>query len=258
MLIGAQLFTLRDACQTLEGLDDTLKRVADMGMTTVQLSGVCAYEPEWMAEKLKAYGLSAPITHFAYDRITGDPAATLKFHQTMGTPYIGIGIMPLDIIQNITQENLGEFLDTIRPAVDCFAAAGSKFMYHNHWHELGKIADRYILDIICEAFPADRLGITADVYWMQHAGEDPVAWLHKLKGRTDCVHFKDMVKDAEGKNKMVANGEGTEMDYPAILKACVDTGVKYGFIEQDDCGGEDPFECMKRSFAYFKAQGFEG
>jgi hypothetical protein len=48
------------------------------------------------------------------------------------------------------------------------------------------------------------------------------------------------------------------MDSPAILKACVDTGVKYGFIEQDDCGGEDPFECMKRSFAYFKAQGFEG
>ena len=67
-----------------------------------------------------------------------------------------------------------------------------------------------------------------------------------------------MIKDAEGNSKMVPSGEGTEMDYPAILKACVDTGVKYGFIEQDDCGGQDPFDCMKRSFAYFKAQGFEG
>ena len=258
MRIGAQLFTLRDACKTLEGLDETLKRVADMGMTTVQLSGVCAYEPEWMAERLKAYGLSAPITHFAYDRIKDDPRGTLAFHQTIGADYIGLGIMPLDILQNVTVENLNGFIDAIRPAVDEFAASGKKFMYHNHWHEFASVDGKKILDLLCEAFPADAFGVTADVYWMQHAGEDVIAWLHKLQGRTDCVHFKDMAKDAEGKNIMVANGEGTEMDYPAILRACVDTGVKYGFIEQDDCRGQDPFECMKRSFAYFKAQGFNG
>ena len=42
MQIGAQLFTLRDHCKTLDELDDSLKKVADMGITTVQLSGVCA------------------------------------------------------------------------------------------------------------------------------------------------------------------------------------------------------------------------
>ncbi len=258
MLIGAQLYTLRDACKTPEGLDDTLKRVADMGMTTVQLSGVCAYEADWMAERLKAYGLSAPITHFAYDRTTGDPAATLKFHQTMGTPYIGLGIMPQHYLQEPTEQGIAAFIDEIRPAVECFAAAGCKFMYHNHYHEFASVGDKRIIDLLCDAFPADLLGITADVYWIQHAKEDPTAWLHKLRGRTDCVHFKDMALNDKGENKMVANGEGTEMDYPSILKACVDTGVKYGFIEQDDCHGEDPFDCMKRSFAYFKAQGFEG
>lgn len=257
MKIGAQLYTLRDFCKTLDGLDETLKKVADMGMTTVQLSGVCAYEPDWMAERLKAYGLTAPITHFAYDRITGDPAATLAFHQTMGTPYIGIGIMPEQFIKDTTREKLDEFFEVIRPAVDCFAAAGSKFMYHNHWHEFARIGERQILDIICDAFPAERLGITADVYWMQHAGEDPAAWLHKLAGRTDCVHFKDMAQNVEGQNIMVPNGEGT-MDYASILKACEDTGVKYGFIEQDNCNGEDPFDCMRRSFAYFRAQGLNG
>lgn len=258
MLIGAQLYTLRDACKTLDGLDETLKRVADMGMSTVQLSGVCAYEPEWMAERLKAYGLTAPITHFAYDRIIGESAATLKFHQAMSTPYIGLGIMPEKYIKDTDEQKIVTFIDEVRPAVECFAKGGAKFMYHNHWQEFAKIGEQYVLDMLCDAFDADAFGITADVYWIQHAGEDPVAWLHKLRGRTDCVHFKDMAKDAEGKHKMVANGEGTEMDYPAILRACVDTGVKYGFIEQDDCGGLDPFDCMKRSFAYFKAQGFEG
>ena len=33
MLIGAQLFTLRDFCKTTQDLDETLKKVADMGMT---------------------------------------------------------------------------------------------------------------------------------------------------------------------------------------------------------------------------------
>ena len=40
--IGAQLYTLRDYCQTTDGFADTLARVADMGYTTVQMSGCCA------------------------------------------------------------------------------------------------------------------------------------------------------------------------------------------------------------------------
>ena len=62
MLIGAQLYTLRDFCKTTQDLDETLKRVADMGITTVQLSGVCAYTPEWVDERCRAYGLTADIT----------------------------------------------------------------------------------------------------------------------------------------------------------------------------------------------------
>ena len=27
-------------------------------------------------------------------------------------------------------------------------------------------------------------------------------------------------------------------------------------VEQDDCNGEDPFDCLRRSYLYLKAQGF--
>ena len=27
-------------------------------------------------------------------------------------------------------------------------------------------------------------------------------------------------------------------------------------VEQDDCNGEDPFDCLKRSFEYLKSRGF--
>ena len=52
MEIGAQCYTIRDFCQTLDGLAESLKKVADIGYRTVQLSGTCAFEPQWLAKRL--------------------------------------------------------------------------------------------------------------------------------------------------------------------------------------------------------------
>ena len=48
MKIGAQMYTVREFCKTTEGLAESLKKIADIGYTTVQLSGVCDYDPAWM------------------------------------------------------------------------------------------------------------------------------------------------------------------------------------------------------------------
>ena len=39
MQIGAQFFTVRNQCQTLDDFALTLKKVADIGYKTVQISG---------------------------------------------------------------------------------------------------------------------------------------------------------------------------------------------------------------------------
>ncbi len=254
MIIGAQLFTLRDYCKTTQDLDETLKKVADMGIKTVQLSGVCAYDPAWMAERLKEYGLTADITHFDINRITNETEATLKFHQTMNCPYIGIGCMPSEHMRPFTEEKLTAFFERVRPATKYFAEHGSKFMYHTHHFEFAMLDGKSVLARMLEEFPANEYGITFDVWWAQYTGENPVKWLYALEGRTDCVHFKDMSHNANGDIIMVPNGDGI-MDYDAIIKACVDTGVKFGYIEQDNCNGEDPFACMKRSYDFFKSRG---
>ena len=72
MRLGAQFFTLRDSCRDLAGLEESMKKVADIGYTSIQLSGVCAYDPEWAAERAKAYGLKIAITHFDYNKIIND------------------------------------------------------------------------------------------------------------------------------------------------------------------------------------------
>ena len=57
MKIGAQFFTIRDYCRTPEALDESLKRVADIGYRHIQLSGVCPYEADGRATPhLRAVG----------------------------------------------------------------------------------------------------------------------------------------------------------------------------------------------------------
>ena len=87
MILGAQLFTLRNFCKTPEALDETLKKVADIGFTAVQLSGVCAYDAEWVAERCREYGLKIVITHFDYNKIINDTEATIDFHSHIPIHY---------------------------------------------------------------------------------------------------------------------------------------------------------------------------
>ena len=104
---------------------------------------------------------------------------------------------------------------------------------------------------MAERFSKDELGFTLDTYWVQAGGGDPIWWINYLKGRVPCVHLKDM---AYGRKMMVV-GEGN-MNFEGILKSCVDAGTEYALVEQDDCNGENPFDCLKRSYEYLKSRGF--
>ena len=53
METGAQLYTLRAFCGTPDDLARSLERVAEIGYRTVQVSGTCPWEAEW----LKAQGV---------------------------------------------------------------------------------------------------------------------------------------------------------------------------------------------------------
>ena len=51
MQIGAQFYTVRNQCQTLDDFALTLRKVADIGYKTVQISGTCPYDAQWLKEQ---------------------------------------------------------------------------------------------------------------------------------------------------------------------------------------------------------------
>ena len=246
MKIGAQLYTVRDYTKDLEGFSKTLEKIADIGYKYVQVSGTCPFEAEWLKAELDRNGLECPLTHTAPDKIVGETDLVIDGHKIFGAKYVGIGWY--DLIKN----GSGKFADTFKTAAKEIKDAGLYLSYHNHDFEFAKgESGKLFFDEIAQAFSPDELKFTLDTYWVQAGGADPIEWIKKLKGRTPCVHLKDM---SYGR-KMEALGEGN-MNFDGILDACVSVGVDYAFVEQDDCNGEDPFECLKMSLAFLKSRGF--
>ncbi len=249
MQLGAQFYTIREFCKTPEGIAESLKKVADIGYKTVQISGTCAFDAEWMRDELKKNDLKCVITHTKPEQIVGETEKVIEEHKTFGCNRIGIGFY--DVAKNGVQS----FIDYYKDAAKLIKEKGMFLSYHNHDAEFMKTDGKLIIDHILDAFSPDEMGFTLDTYWVQSGGGDPIWWLNKLKGRTPCIHFKDMAF-VEKERRMAVIGEGN-MNFEGIIKAAIDNGVEYALVEQDNCYGEDPFDCLKRSYEYLKAQGLE-
>ncbi len=250
MRIGAQLYTVRDFCKTTEDLAQTLKRVADIGYTTVQLSGVCAYEPAWMKEQLERNGLTCACTHTAPARLQKETEQVSAEHLAMDCRYVGLGSFGFG--EGDQEALYREFMGIYKPVAKRFRENGLYFMYHNHDMEFRHLGGKTILRKMAEDFAPEELGFVLDTFWIQAGGANPCEYIREFAGRVPCIHLKDY---AYGR-KMAVVGEGN-INFAAVAAACKDAGTEFLLVEQDDCNGEDPFVCLKRSYQYLRAMGLE-
>lgn len=246
MEIGAQLYTVRNACQTLEDFALTLKKVADIGYRIVQVSGTCPFEAGWLKNELDRNGLRCVITHTPADRLQNDLDAVIADHKVFDCKHIGLGWY------GFHDQPYESFLNTYLPVAEKIREGGKYFMYHNHDQEFIRLGDKLILEKLMEDIPAETMGFTLDTFWVQAGGADPAQWLEKLAGRIPCIHLKDF---AYGR-KMAVVGEGN-INFDRVFEKAEAGGTRYMLVEQDDCNGEDPFECLRRSYLYLRANGFQ-
>lgn len=249
MRIGAQLFTTRETCATLEGFAETLARVADIGYKTVQVSGTCPYEADWLKAQLDRNGLTCVLTHIPVPRLIGDTEGVLRDHRVFGCRNIGLGYWGFTEDGDMT---LSRWLATFPPVAKAIREGGGYFMHHNHDNEFRHVDGRPVIEALAEALPADILGFTLDTYWVQVAGGDPAQWLDRLAGRVPVIHLKDCGYG----QRIEALGEGN-LNFDRVFDRAEAAGTEYMLVEQDDCHGEDPIDCLRRSYRYLRAHGFE-
>ena len=147
MIVGAQFYTIREFCKDLDNLAESLKKVADIGYTTVQLSGVCPYDPAWMKEQLDKNGLKCVITHNSSDALSNEPERLVKDHDILDCKYIGLGGHKIKDEDGMRYDDFfTKYLNTAK----VFKENGKYFMYHNHAHEFRKLDGKLILDKLAE------------------------------------------------------------------------------------------------------------
>ena len=248
MKIGAQLFTVREFCKATEDIAKTLAKIADIGYKYVQVSGTCEYDAEWLKEQLIKNGLKCAITHIAKDKLINATDTVIAEHKVFDCKYIGLGYHKF----TGEKEDYDAFCKMYGPCAKRIADGGRYFMYHNHASEFVKIGNKTVLEHLSEDFLPRHMGFTLDTYWVQVGGANPADYLEKLSGRVPCIHLKDY---AYGQ-KMAVVGEGN-INFDRVFEKARDARTEYMLVEQDDCGGEDPFRCLERSYKFLKSRGFE-
>ncbi len=250
--LGAQMYTVRAYTQDEKGLRETLKKIRGLGYEAVQISAIGAGIPvQAVAEGLRESGLTCAATHISFDDCKKDLGAVVEKHRAWGCEYVGVGSMPEEYRKDAA--GFARFAREASDIADALQKEGLKFVYHNHNFEFRKLDGKLGMDILfAESSPNFQFEL--DTFWVQKGGADVRAWIEKVRGRMDVVHFKDMALSGNSEQLMAEIGAGN-LNWDGILDACRGIGVKWYLVEQDDCQGRDPFQCLKSSYDFLTGKG---
>jgi len=248
--LGAQLYTVRDYCKTPEELDVTLRKIKEMGYTTVQASALWHLPVEEVASIARSHDLRIVLTHMGYDRFTNDLDALIKNHHVLGCQLAGLGGLPQEFRN---EEGYHAFAKQFRAIADELGRNGLKFSYHNHQFEFERFQGKTGLEILMENTNPETFLFTLDTYWVQAGGGNPAAWIRKLNQRIEAIHLKDMsIIDYQPIMAEVMEGN---LEWTDIVSACEEAGVKWYLIERD-AGPVETFESLRISYNNLSRIGF--
>ncbi len=240
--LSVQLYTVRDALAA--DLPGTLRRVADLGFTNVELFGFVDLADQY-SELLPAVGLSAPSAHA---RLLGQDVDSIF----AAAKKIGVSTLidpHIDRTLWTTRDDITASAARLNEIAAAGVEHGLTIGYHNHWWETENRIDGIpALEVFADLLD-DAVVLEVDTYWAEVGGVPAAELLRRLGARVRLIHVKDgaVTRDDQAQ---VAVGAG-RMDVPAILAAAPDA---LRVVELDGFTG-DVFDALRDSFAYLTANG---
>ena len=233
---GLQLYSLRD--QMAKDVPGTLAEVQSWGVKYVETAGTYGLTPAQFKAQLDAHDLVAVSGHFSFEEWSNDPEAVLTQAGELGLRYAGCAWIPHS--GPFTEEACRHAIEVFNKAGEAAARHGMGFFYHTHGYEFEPFGDGTLFDLLVRETNPKNVSFQMDIFWVAHAGQDPVKLLEKYPGRWKLLHLKDMRKGtptglltgSSPVTNCVVMGAG-QLDLPGILREARKVGAEWYFIEDE-------------------------
>ncbi|MFM7327373.1 MAG: sugar phosphate isomerase/epimerase family protein [Bacteroidota bacterium] len=284
---GIQLFTIPKWCS--DDFTGTLRKLSDLGYRELELFGPYPFSDQstkdsWkgLAEQmsipntgfygmevpelkklLSDLGLTVPSVHLDLATMRNGMHPAMEQFATLGARYAAIPALMGQPIS--TLDDFKRFAEEFNGFGKQMKEHGITFVYHNHGYEHAPKDGRIPMDVLIEETDPELVKFELDIFWMQAAGADPVAYLKKYPGRFRLMHVKDAAEpvrfSGDGSTadqwmaifgKMADPGTGV-FDIKGMIAAGVESGVEHFYLEHDLT--RNPETTLTNSINYFKTIG---
>lgn len=245
MELGFQVSSLKPVLTTEQEVFTAFERLREIGYRDLQNQWISRDVPdEAVAEAMEQYGLRCVAVQDFYTDVAADLDRYRTQNRLWHSRYMTVSRIPREYF---SADGLTQYAQKLREMADIFREDGVMLTFHPVKDDYAPIDGVCAVDRLMALLPED-IQVTACLYHTIRGGQDPIEFLRRYRGRVDLVHFKNAALSPDGEEYLVPVGQGN-IDWPPILRACRESGVKWGFAEQERWK-KDPFVCAQESWQY--------
>ena len=238
--IGIQLYSVRENLKV--DFEGTMKKIAEMGYAGVETYN---FSGDFSMARAKALfdDLGLVVVGAHADLPLGqEKQKVLDAMAALECPHL---VSPsVDRDYYTSEDKMKALAEIFNQAAAVATENGMKFSIHNHEFEYA-VVDGVPAIYTLQKYLDPTVNFQVDTYWVQVAGQDPLAVVAGYGERAPLLHIKDgpATKEAD----MTALGEGI-IDVPGIIKAG-EPHTEWLIVELDRCA-TDMLEALEKSYQY--------
>lgn len=243
MKTGIQVSSLKPLLGSGAQVRTAFQKIRALGCRTVQLQWIDPTVPvEVIAAALAENGIESVSVQDLYSAVAENFEYYARLNSATGGKWLCVSRIPDG---RKTPQGIREFAGELRAMQRKLDPLGQTLCFHPVSADFAAIPGGDAVALLLDAMP--ELTLCLDLYHLNRSRGNMPEYLRRYAGRVCMVHFKDSRGDT-----LVPAGQG-DTDWAGVVKACLETEVSYGFVEQERWS-RDPYDCLKEALDWLEAE----